>query len=266
MDRRIGQLRRALEYWRWLPRDLGARHVRVNIADFRLGAFEQGREVLARRAVLGTVRNRTPVFSDRIAALVLNPSWHVPAAIAAREILPELRKDPFYLARHGMEVLSGEAEGAAVPPDSVDWGAVDPEAFPYRLRQRPGPANPLGRIKFVLTNALQIYLHDTPAPHLFDRSRRDFSHGCVRVERPLELAAWVLGNPRWTADSLAREIGKGAERRIPVGAGGVRVHILYWTAFVDAAGILNFRGDVYGWDRLLERLLDGDGPGAGRRP
>jgi L,D-transpeptidase YcbB len=256
LDNRIGQLRRALEFWRWLPRDLGARHVRVNIADFRLGAYEGGREVLSRRVVLGSVRHRTPVFSDRMPTLVLNPSWTVPASIAAREILPELRKDPGYLARHDMEILAAGSDSVLARPHDIDWSRVAGAAFPYRLRQRPGPANPLGRIKFVLTNPMHVYLHDTPAPHLFQRGERAFSHGCVRVERPLELAAWVLGDPAWSADSLAREIGKERERRLPIAGSGLPVHILYWTAFIDAAGELNFRKDVYGWDRMLERLLE----------
>lgn len=256
LEKRIGQLRRALEYWRWLPRDLGPRHVRVNIADFRLGAYEGAREVLSRRVVLGTLRDRTPVFSDRITALVVNPSWTVPASIAGEEILPQLRKDPRWLERHDMELLAEGSDAAAVPhPDSVDWSRVTAAAFPFRLRQRPGPDNPLGRIKFVLTNPLHVYLHDTPAADQFERGSRAFSHGCVRVERPLELAAWAVSDPRWTADSLAKEIGKGRERQIPVRPGGVPVHLLYWTAFADAGGVLQFRGDVYGWDRMLERML-----------
>lgn len=256
-EKRIGQLRRALEFWRWLPRDLGARHVRVNIADFRLGAYAGDREAFSRRVVLGSVRARTPVFSDRMTALVLNPSWNVPASIVAQEILPELRKDPGYLARHDMVLLAEGSDAAAIPPpDSIDWSKVIPLAFPYRIRQRPGPANPLGRIKFVLTNPMHIYLHDTPAPDLFQRSSRAFSHGCVRVEKPLELAAWAMGDPAWSADSLAREIGKEEERQIPIAGGGIPVHILYWTAFIDASGTLNFRKDVYGWDGMLERILE----------
>lgn len=265
LEKRIGQIGRGLEFWRWLPRDLGPRHVRVNIADFRLGAYQGDREVLSRRVVLGSVRNRTPVFSDRMSALVLNPSWNVPASIAAKEILPELRKDPGYLARHDMVVLAEGSDAAAIPPpDSIDWAKVAPSAFPYRIRQRPGPANPLGRIKFVLTNPMQIYLHDTPSRDLFQRGARAFSHGCVRVEQPLDLAAWALGDSSWTADALAREIGKEKERQLPVGGGGVPVHILYWAAFIDTAGELNFRNDVYGWDAMLERLLgapSASGPG-----
>lgn len=238
VEERIRQIELNLEYWRWLPRELGERHVRVNLADYRLGAYQGGRETLAMRVVIGSRENRTPVFSDSMVAVVVNPSWSVPASIAREEILPELRKDPGYLARHGMELLR-DGPGGAV-----------------RIRQKPGAQNALGRLKFVLTNPYSIYLHDTPAAGYFQSSERALSHGCVRVEKPLDLAAWALAaGSGWTPDSLRKEIAKGRERYLPIRGGGIPVHILYWTAFVDARGDLNFRRDIYGWDRALGPVL-----------
>lgn len=249
---RISQIRLNLECWRWLPQDLGYRHVRVNIADYSLTAWEDGKIRLSSKVVVGRKTDSTPVFSDRIVAVALNPPWNVPASIAGEEILPELQKDPAYLERQGMELLGGWAEDAPVlKADTIDWSVFTPESFKYRIRQRHGDGSALGRIKFVMTNPFNIYLHDTPSRVYFTRHRRALSHGCVRVEKPLDLAEWLL-RPGWTRDSLDKEIARQEPLNIPVDDRGIPVHILYWTAFADAAGGLQFRRDIYGWDRRME--------------
>lgn len=249
---RISQIRLNLECWRWLPQDLGYRHVRVNIADYSLTAWEGGKIQLNSRVVVGRKEDSTPVFSDRIVAVALNPPWNVPASIAGEEILPELQKDPAYLERQGMELLAGWSENAPVlQADTIDWSEYTAEAFKYRIRQKHGDGSALGRVKFVMTNPFNIYLHDTPSKRYFTRHRRALSHGCVRVERPLELAEWLL-RPGWTRESLDREITRMEPLSIPVDDQGVPVHILYWTAFADAAGGLQFRRDIYGWDRRMQ--------------
>jgi murein L,D-transpeptidase YcbB/YkuD len=261
---RIDQIELNLECWRWLPQDLGERHIRVNIADYRLGAYQGGEEVFSMKVVVGRKEDSTPVFSDRMTLVQLNPSWNVPATIAGEEMLPELIKDPEYLAKHDMEALSDWSESAVpVQPDTVDWSEVEPEKFPFRIRQKNGDASALGRIKFVLTNPFNIYLHDTPAKKYFERDKRALSHGCVRLADPLKLAVWALGqDPRdsqgsvWTRERIEADIAKGKETFIPLPGKGIPVHILYWTCFVDPEGGLQFRSDVYGWNRQMEKALD----------
>lgn len=233
----VRQIEVNLERWRWLPHDLGRRHVLVNIAAFRLEAVEEGRTALEMRVIVGKPYTRTPMFSSAMNAVLLNPSWYVPASIAVNEIWPKARKDPSYLQRGNYEVLSGS-----------------------RLRQRPGPGNALGRIKFVFPNRFGVYLHDTPAPSLFSRTVRTFSHGCIRIERPFDLAVWVLrDDPRWTPEAIRAAVDTGKERKVPLSeAQTVAVHVAYWTAWVGDDGVLRLGPDVYRRDAELARLLAGE--------
>lgn len=232
----IRQIEVNLERWRWLPHDLGKRYVLVNIAAFRLDAVEDGKTALRMRVIVGKPYTRTPLFSSALKSVLLNPSWYVPVKIAVQEILPKARKDPSYLQREDYEVLSGT-----------------------RLRQRPGPHNALGRFKFVFPNRFDVYLHDTPAPALFSRTVRTFSHGCIRIEKPFDLAVWVLrDDPRWTADAIRAGIDAAKERSVPLPQ-PIPVHVAYWTAWVDDDdGALRLGRDVYQRDAQLARLLQGE--------
>ncbi len=226
-----------LERWRWLPPSLGDRHLRVNIPDFGLQVVEGGRAVLAMKVVVGKTASQTPVMSDTMTTLVLNPYCNVPESIANNEIWPEQGKDPSYLQRHNMEVLT---EGGV-----------------SRIRQLPGPGNALGAYKFVFPNHLNIYLHDTPADKLFQRTERDFSHGCVRVERPADLAEYLLrGNAEWPAERVADTLAAGREVHVPL-TDPLPVYIVYFTAWVDGEGRVHFRDDVYGQDEKLAAALSG---------
>jgi murein L,D-transpeptidase YcbB/YkuD len=189
VERRVEQLELNLERWRWLPNDLGRRRLIVNIAAYQLEVVEDGAVVLAMRVVVGRRYHRTPVLSDTIRYLVVNPYWHVPRSIAAGELLPKIRRNPSYLANNRLRVfpILG-ADAREVDPKTVDWAAITPARFPFRLRQDPGPLNALGRVKFMFLNKYNVYLHDTPAGPLFEEAQRDFSHGCIRVEQPIELA------------------------------------------------------------------------------
>jgi murein L,D-transpeptidase YcbB/YkuD len=171
--------------------------------------------------------------------VLLNPSWYVPASIAVKEIWPKAQEDPSYLRRGNYEVLPGS-----------------------RLRQRPGPGNALGRIKFVFPNRFGVYLHDTPAPALFSRTVRTFSHGCIRIEKPFDLAVWVLrDDPRWTPEAIRAAIDTGKERKVPLSpTQTVAVHVAYWTAWVGDDGVLRLGPDVYRRDAELARLLAGERP------
>lgn len=247
-DVRAKQIAVTLERMRWLNRDLGRRHVFVNLAGYEMALVEDGRPIFTSRVVIGRDRHRTPEFSDEMEHMVVNPTWYVPYSIASQEILPRIKADPGYLARKNMTL-----HGADVW--SVDWSQVTARTFPGRITQGPGAGNALGRVKFMFPNDLAIYLHDTPAKSLFSRDMRAHSHGCVRVEKPYELAAQLLApqeaDPQRTFDRWLRN---GRERYVHFDT-HVPVHITYRTAWVNAAGELEFRGDVYGRDRKIARAL-----------
>lgn len=254
VERRIRQVELNLERWRWIPRRLGDPYVFVNIPGFDLELVRGGVSVWHTRIVVGKAFTPTPVFSDRIVAVVVNPPWNVPKSIAEGEYLRELRKDPRAFKRRGLRLLEGSEEDAReVDPATVDWQALDEGRFPYRLRQDPGPNNALGRLKFHLTNDYRIYLHDTPTRGLFGQSDRDLSHGCIRVEKPLDLAGQLLGE---SSQDLLREALDQTEERYLSVKPPVPIHILYLTAWVDEAGALRFSPDVYEFDGPQRAALD----------
>ncbi|HWC72414.1 MAG TPA: L,D-transpeptidase family protein [Gemmatimonadales bacterium] len=250
---RVEQLRINLERWRWLPQDLGRRHVIVNIAAQLLEVVEDGEVVMRMRVVVGREYKRTPVFSDTVRYIVLNPSWHVPASIAVEEIIPRIRQDSTYLERFGMHLLAPD-DAVEVDPRTVDWSKVTADNFPYRLRQDPGRLNSLGRMKFVFPNRYDIYLHDTPARNLFSQPQRDFSHGCIRIERPLDLAAYLMKKTRWDRRSIQSALDDGTERTMYL-ARPTPIHLLYWTAWADADGTIQFRPDINDLDPPLVDAL-----------
>jgi L,D-transpeptidase YcbB len=210
------------------------------------------------RVITGRAYTPTPVLADRITHVVVNPYWHVPPSIAAEEILPEIKKEPGRLLWRGMRIFTGhDDEAAEVPPWMVDWAAVEPEDFPYILRQDPGAENPLGRLKFMFPNRFAVYLHDTPASGLFDGADRARSHGCVRVEHPLALAAFALSDdPRWDRDAIEKAVATGERRRIDLPR-ELPVYLLYWTAWGEPDGDVSFREDLYGFDERLTLALLG---------
>ena len=253
---RINQTELNLERWRWLPQDLGARHILVNIAAFELAVVEAETDVLTMRVMVGRPYRRTPVFSGAMTYLVLAPYWHVPRNLAVQDKLPLIKRNPGYLAQQKMTVFEGwGAEARVVDPATVNWGEITASNFPYRLRQDPGPGNALGRAKFMFPNRHNVYLHDTPSRELFDQPERAFSSGCIRVERPLELADHLLrDDPRWDRRSLEAAIGRWQEQTVPLRR-AVPVHVLYWTAWAEPDGSIHFRKDLYGRDVRLEGAL-----------
>jgi murein L,D-transpeptidase YcbB/YkuD len=253
---RLRQLEVNLDRWRWLPRALGSPSVVVNVANFSLVVVEHGRPVLPLRVVVGKPSWRTPLFSATLTALVVNPSWQVPHNIAVREVLPALRKDRQYLTKHHLQVRPrGAAQAHALPPATIPWAATSAQPFPYRFWQAPGPTNPLGRLKFVLPNPFDIYLHDTSSPALFGKTVRAFSHGCIRVDNPVELAQYLLrAAPAWSGKALQTAIAQGRERMVPLPQ-PLPVYIVYWTAWVDEEGVLQFRPDIYETDRKMAEAL-----------
>jgi murein L,D-transpeptidase YcbB/YkuD len=253
---RARQIEINLERLRWSPDRTAGRVILINIADFRLEVIEHDHLVMTMRVVAGKPYWHTPVFTARMTYLVVNPSWNLPPNITAQEVLPKVRRDPGYLARAGLRVMSGWGAAAqVVDPGTVDWAAVDAATLDYRFQQPPGPANPLGRIKFMLPNPFHVYLHDSPARWQFAEAVRAFSHGCIRVERPLDLALYVLRDSRqWDRDTLLAAIDSGVEQTIYLRE-PMDVSLLYLTAWADEEGRVQFREDVYGRDRYLDRAL-----------
>jgi len=245
-----------LERLRWLPRDLGPRHLLVNIADFQLELIEGGAPTLAMRIIAGRQARRTPFFTGEITSILFNPTWTVPLKIAIEDKLPLILNDSYYLAEHGFKVFepSGE-EWSEIDPADVDWTRLSKAHFPYLLRQDPGPGNALGRIKFQIPNRHDIYLHDTPSHELFARTERIFSSGCIRVERAVDLAERLLAaDPAWTRARIEETIAAGSTVSVRIPA-PLPVYLLYWTAWVDHDGALQLRDDVYGRDAALLEAL-----------
>lgn len=256
VERRVEQLELNLERWRWLPNDLGRRHIIVNIAAFELEVVDDDSVVLAMRVVVGRPYNRTPVLSDTMRYLVLNPYWHVPRSIAAEELLPKVERDPSYLARYKLRVFpSSGPDAREIDPTTVNWSAITPARFPFWLRQDPGPLNALGRVKFMFLNKFNVYLHDTPSRPLFEETQRDFSHGCIRIQQPIELAVYLLQQDlRWSRDAILRALDDGVDRTVPLPE-PMPIHLLYWTAWADGDGTIQFRRDIHGRDAPLFKAL-----------
>ena len=251
---RVEQLRINLERWRWLPQDLGRRRIVVNIAAQELQVIEDGEVVLGMRVVVGREFKRTPVFSDTVRYIVLNPNWHVPPTIAVEELIPKIQRDPTYLERFGMHLYSAGPNAQEVDPSTVDWSTVTVDSFPYRLTQDPGRLNALGRIKFIFPNRYDIYLHDTPSRGLFDQAQRDFSHGCIRVEKPIDLAVYLMKKSRWNREAIEDTLDEGTERTIYLPR-PTPIHLLYWTAWADEDGTIQFRPDINDLDQTLAVAL-----------
>ncbi len=255
---RIRQIELNMERWRWLPDDLGMRYILINIANFELDVFEYDKLILNMRVIVGKEYRRTPVFTSNMTYMVLNPYWNVPPNIAVKDILPSIRKDPDYLAKNKIRVFQGwGADTREIVPDTVDWNRIKTRNFPYRFRQDPGTDNALGRIKFMFPNKFNVYLHDTPSRELFEKNVRTFSSGCIRIQQPIELAEYILGNdPKWKNENIIEQIGGGAEKSVWLSS-PIPVHILYWTAWMDEDGVVQFRNDIYGRDeKLAEALLE----------
>ncbi|MFO7713017.1 murein L,D-transpeptidase, partial [Desulfosarcina sp.] len=222
-----------MERWRWLPRDLGRRHIIVNPPAFQLEAFQEGRKVMEMPVIVGEAYTKTPVFSKNMTYLVINPYWNVPRGVLARKILPKIKKDPGYIASHHFELIGGWKESAApLDPTLIDWSTIHAGNFPGRLRQRPGPWNSLGRIKFIFPNDFSVYLHDTPDRHLFQRTARAYSSGCIRVEKPIDLALFVLApDPSWDRDRIEGIIAEAKTTTVVI-KDPLTVHLQYWTFWV----------------------------------
>ena len=247
-------IRLNLERWRWAPRDLGERYILVNVPSYQLQVMEGDRPKLAMRVVVGQPDTPTPLFSDRMTYVVFSPTWSIPESIIRKETLPRIAEDPGYLERNHIEVVSGSE---VVDPADIDWSDED-DTEALRFRQKPGPENALGLVKFIFPNNFSVYLHDTPADALFNRERRAFSHGCIRVENPVGLARYVLGDqPEWTEERIRAAMAEHREQTARLKT-PLPVHIGYWTAWVEPDGkTVTYTDDPYAIDARHARVSRG---------
>jgi len=257
---RVRQIELAMERLRWLPELDAGPLIAINIPSFRLWAFADGRRTehatLAMPVIVGrSLRNETPVFLGTMRFVEFQPYWNVPGSILRDELLPRLARDPGYLAREDMELVSTLGDGQVSTTVDADTLAAL-RAGRLRVRQRPGPKNALGGIKFVLPNTMDIYLHATPAASLLARTRRDFSHGCIRLGEPAALAQFVLADQtQWTPQAIDAAMTSGSSNAVVKLTRPVPVLAFYTTAAVDGEGRALFLPDIYGHDRKLLAAL-----------
>lgn len=252
---RIDQLILNMERWRWIPKKFEPDYLLVNIPDYKLHVVEGNKEVFDMRVIVGKTLNATPVFSDKMESVVMAPYWNVPFSIIDKEMRYKLAANPqAYLDRLDMEVVKGwGAKATPIDPSTIDWANLTQAQWKYTLRRRPGPKNDLGDVKFIFPNSQDIYLHDTPHDELFSQTKRGFSHGCVRVEEPLKLAEYLLRNkPGWDLTKIEETIAGRKEQYVSLPK-HLPVYLVYFTAWVDNAGNVNFRDDIYGHDKALAK-------------
>jgi murein L,D-transpeptidase YcbB/YkuD len=256
LSTRVGQMQLTLERWRWLPIGYNSSPIVANIPEFRLRAYDDNfRLALMMSVVVGKAYNHdTPVFSDSMEYVIFRPYWNVPYSIAKAEFLPKIARDPNYLASKGFAVVDSKQA-------IVASGAVSPEilaqlrAGKLFIRQNPGPKNSLGLVKFIFPNSYNVYMHDSPEQELFSRARRDFSHGCIRLEKPADLAAFVLrGIPGWDMARVRAAMAQGENRQVNLPR-PIPVLIVYGTVIVPEDGLVHFYDDIYGHDKELDQVL-----------
>jgi L,D-transpeptidase YcbB len=235
----------SMERVRWLPKNLGRRHVLVNQASYRVDVMENGKAIWASNVIVGKPLTQTAVFNDTFETVVFNPTWGVPQSIILKEYLPKLRANPGYMDKLGLKVI--KADGKVVSSRSIDWNSVGANSG-IGIMQPSGDGNALGEVKFLFPNKHSIYMHDTPNRELFSQSKRNFSHGCVRVENPREFAEILLG---WDRDRVDAEIDGGESKSVKVEQ-KTEVHLAYFTAWPDENGIMQYYSDAYGRDVALK--------------
>jgi murein L,D-transpeptidase YcbB/YkuD len=243
---RVGQVRVNLERARWVLRGLQEDFVLVNLPAFKAYLIRGGKNIWEARTQVGEEAKQTPTFRADMSTVVFNPDWTVPQSIIANEVVKGMQKNENYLAEKKLEVF--DKDDREVDPSSIHWGSDTAENFPYTVRQAPGEGNALGRVKFLFPNKYSIYLHDTPSKVLFESDRRTFSHGCIRIENPLDLARVLLeGQDSWTSAKIADVIRTGKMENVQL-EHPLPVLIVYWTVSVGLTGDVRFMGDVYSLD------------------
>jgi murein L,D-transpeptidase YcbB/YkuD len=257
LSSRVREMQLTLERWRWLPLDLHAAPIVVNVPEFRVRAYDENFKItMTMNVVVGKAYDHdTPVFSDTMQYVVFRPYWSVPYSIARAEMFSRIARDPDYLAKKGFAVVDSRQEvvtSGAVTSDVLE----QLKAGKLFVRQNPGPKNSLGLVKFIFPNSYNIYMHDTPEQEFFSKTRRDFSHGCIRLERPADMAVWVLrdNSGGWNIDRVRAAMNGSPNQQVNL-AHPIPVLIVYATVIVTEDGVVHFYDDIYGHDALLEKTL-----------
>ena len=256
LEHYMHQLMLNMERLRWVPVEVNTDYILVNIPEFKMHAYENGKLAWDCNVVVGTPGASTVIFSREMKYIVFSPYWNVPPGILGKEVLPGIKRSGnAYLNRLNMEIVG--SSGKVISPGSINFSKYSGRNFPYIVRQKPGGANSLGKVKFLFPNEYNIYLHDTPSKGLFNETKRSFSHGCIRVSEPKRLAQWLLRkDSSWTESKIDAAMNAGKEKYVTMKE-KVPVYIGYFTAWVNYKGQLNFRDDVYGHDAKLAKLLFG---------
>lgn len=255
VERRLKQMMLNLERWKWVPADPGKNFIAVNIPEYMLHVFEDGKSIKSMKVIVGKAANKTVIFSGDLKYVVFSPYWVIGGSILAKETLPAVKRNPNYISKHNMEVVTRGNPPKVVNPSSIEWSKYSASNFPYIIRQKPGPSNSLGYVKFLFPNSYSIYLHDTPTRNLFEKEGRTFSHGCIRIAEPAWLANYLLRNdPKWNEESIDKAMHGGKEQYVTLKE-TVPVYITYFTSWVDKNGHLNFRDDIYQHDAKLAKEI-----------
>jgi len=255
IDERINQIVANLERRRWLPQDLGRRYVFVNAGDYSMVFVDDGKPAFESLVIVGTPKDPTPEISSVMRGFQTNPYWTVPQSIAGEEYLPLLRRDPSALTNAGFQIFESWNDDTELDPSAVDWSSIHPKAFPYRIRQNPGASNALGYIFFPFANKYGIYMHDTASRWLFTEGSRNFSHGCIRLQNPLDFVEKVFNGKNGFGKERVRQVidsGQQAHYTFPE---PVTLYVTYRTVTANADGVPTFRDDVYGRDRRVVRAM-----------
>lgn len=249
-EERYNQILANLERWRWYPRDLGEHYILINIPQFKLAVVKDGDTIRTHNVIAGRKTRQTPVFTDTLEYIVINPQWHIPPTIKYEDIIPQVAKNPSYLNSHNMKVIG--RNGMSIDPTTIDWSG--PEVRSFNFVQSAGPSNPLGQVKIIYPNRYLIYLHDTPAKRLFSHNQRAESSGCVRVENAVDLSAYILSNQKdWSEESIRETIASGKTKEVKINR-PIQIHHFYWTAW-RADDNTVFTEDIYSLDRTVYTKL-----------
>jgi murein L,D-transpeptidase YcbB/YkuD len=256
VENRIDQIRINLERLRWVLHAISGKFIIADIAGFKVFVYKDNEITWTSRVQVGRPYRQTPVFKATITYMELNPTWTVPPGILARDILPAVKKDPSYLKDRNIRVI--DRSGNIINQNTIDWSKYSGRNFPYQLRQDPGPNNAMGLIKIMFPNKHLVFIHDTPSRSLFDRTDRTFSSGCIRTEKPFELAEILLDNPaKWNQESFKRIIDSGQTQTIRLPK-PVPVLLFYWTAAMEPDGSVRFKKDPYKRDAEVLEGLNGE--------
>lgn len=245
-----------LERMRWVQTISYDTYIKVNIAAYGLNFIEDGELIYDTKVMVGQKQKQTPIFRDRLELIVFNPTWNLPQSIASKETLPKLKRDSNYLEKHNMVLVN--QWGEVVPHEGINWNQYSENYFPHMIRQEPGPDNALGRVKFLFPNKYAIYLHDTPSRYLFARDQRAFSHGCIRLQNPLDFALYLLQreNEDWTMDSIEIIVDSAKTQNIRLRR-SIPIYLVYHTVSVNPYKEVFYHYDVYERDAIIYRRLMG---------